>query len=554
MPYQPVERDAGRIMYEAALRRGQTIGGAITDWTNTLYQRQEENKQFDAKVKALEQVYKQNAPQFGFKTPEELTQFLSQDMNQTPKERYARLATFLEDKIVASREQRTQQLQEAQVADLTQQAAVNKQKAAEMQRESEFWSAIEARRQEQARAAGRPGPTDVEGVTRGITEPRAGAVSQFLTPLPRATADQGVPSGVPVMLGGVAAAQPKPARPTVPAPTQPVSATTGGLAYTNEDIDRAAMELPAGAKKADVIKLAMQMAKDRAKSQLQGLYRSQNEAAAIKNQLNADPNSPTIYTEKFIPQAQAWVLEEIPRPLTAAQERERIITTEMGKSRVADITARTTTAREDARMLSEIRPAAAVLRQLYEGGELKGDALAPFKANLAAFAKGLGIPLPAEVEKAEASSQLGQAMMNKMILPLMDRFKGSTSDRDVQLMKAFYPSMATHPEAAMAMLGLLENRIAYVREMDDLAQAWNSRELGDDVARYYAASREIRNRYEGAIPSIDQFSKTYNVTPVKGATQSPSRTGGKSQGIRPEDAKKGVIYIEGSDGLYYPKP
>ena len=42
------------------------------------------------------------------------------------------------------------------------------------------------------------------------------------------------------------------------------------------------MELPAGAKKADVIKLAMQMAKDRAKSQLQGLYRSQNEAAAIK--------------------------------------------------------------------------------------------------------------------------------------------------------------------------------------------------------------------------------------------------------------------------------
>jgi hypothetical protein len=118
MAYQPVERDAGKIMYEAALRRGQTIGGAIQNWTNTLYERQqqaqaaalakaEEDKAFNSKLKAVESLIQTHSDKFKL-SGDQLKQFLSVDPNESPKDRYLRIGGFVEGSLKAAELEKTQ--------------------------------------------------------------------------------------------------------------------------------------------------------------------------------------------------------------------------------------------------------------------------------------------------------------------------------------------------------------------------------------------------------------------------------------------------------------
>jgi len=101
MAYQPVQRNAGEIMYNAAIRRAQTLGGAFDTAVNTMYERQEENKAFGSKLKALEAMLQTHSSKFGL-APEDVRQFLSVDPNESPKERYMRVGGFIEGTMKAA--------------------------------------------------------------------------------------------------------------------------------------------------------------------------------------------------------------------------------------------------------------------------------------------------------------------------------------------------------------------------------------------------------------------------------------------------------------------
>jgi hypothetical protein len=118
MAYQPVQRNAGEIMYNAAMRRAQTLGGALENWSNTLYQRQqqqealarakaEEDKAFNSKLKALEALLQSHKDKFKLDEAQ-LKQFLSTDPSESPKNRYGRIAGFVEGTMKAAELEKTQ--------------------------------------------------------------------------------------------------------------------------------------------------------------------------------------------------------------------------------------------------------------------------------------------------------------------------------------------------------------------------------------------------------------------------------------------------------------
>jgi hypothetical protein len=101
MPYVPVQRDEGRILYQSTMDRAKLMGDTLTNLGETLYKRDEENKAFRAKNSALKQLIATHKDKFGL---DEATakQFLSGDPNKSEKENYLTLASFLEGSVTAS--------------------------------------------------------------------------------------------------------------------------------------------------------------------------------------------------------------------------------------------------------------------------------------------------------------------------------------------------------------------------------------------------------------------------------------------------------------------
>lgn len=118
MPYVPVQRDAGRIMYESAMQRAGTIGGAVSGLFQALNQQQqaaqaaaeakaEENRQFNAKLKAVEALMQTHKDKFKL-SDDQLKQFLTTDPAESPKDRYLRIGGFIEGSMKAAELAKTQ--------------------------------------------------------------------------------------------------------------------------------------------------------------------------------------------------------------------------------------------------------------------------------------------------------------------------------------------------------------------------------------------------------------------------------------------------------------
>ena len=101
MPYVPVQRDEGRILYQSTMDRAKVLGDTLTGLGETLYKRDEENKAFRAKSSALKQLITTHKDQFGM-DENMLKQFLGGDPDKSEKENYLNLATFIEGKVTAA--------------------------------------------------------------------------------------------------------------------------------------------------------------------------------------------------------------------------------------------------------------------------------------------------------------------------------------------------------------------------------------------------------------------------------------------------------------------
>ena len=246
-------------------------------------------------------------------------------------------------------------------------------------------------------------------------------------------------------------------------------------------------------------------------------------------------------------------------PKTREELQAETSTVEEEKTRFADIGDRKKSARVEAESLPIIKQAQRGLRQLYERGELVGDQLAAAKAQVTGFAQSLGLPVSQEALAAKSTTELGQALMNTLIVPLMEKFKGSTSDRDVILMKSFYPQLSTNPKAALAMLDLIDARIKYQEQLDDLGLQHSA---GDISAKEYSQkTRALRKEFNDSLPTQTDFAKTYGLQPVAGATGAaqsagaaaqPTAGGGMTyqQAIEAAKAKPGSRIISAGGGMF----
>ena len=244
-------------------------------------------------------------------------------------------------------------------------------------------------------------------------------------------------------------------------------------------------------------------------------------------------------------------------PKTQQELQQETATVEEEKTRFADIGDRKKSARLEAESLPIIKQAQRGLRQLYESGELVGDQLAAAKAKATGFVQSLGLPVSEEAIKAKGTAELGQALMNTLIVPLMEKFKGSTSDRDVILMKSFYPQLSTNPKAALAMLDLIDARIKYQEQLDNLGLDHSA---GDISAKEYSQkARALRKEFNDSLPTQTDFAKTYGLQPVAGGTAAaapaaaqPASGGGMSyqEAVSAAQAKPGSRIISAGGGKF----
>lgn len=119
MAFVAPNREAGRILYQGAMDRTRAITGAINQFVEEGYQRQQQDKEFNAKLKVAEQTLstfiKPKAAEFGT-TPEAIDAFLKPNPNESPKERYLRIGGFIEQTIAMARMDRDTKTAESERA------------------------------------------------------------------------------------------------------------------------------------------------------------------------------------------------------------------------------------------------------------------------------------------------------------------------------------------------------------------------------------------------------------------------------------------------------
>lgn len=117
MAFVAPNREAGRILYQGMMDQARGIAGAVNQFVDEGYKRQEQDKEFNAKLKVTEQALgtfiKPKAAEFGT-TPEAIDAFLKVNPNESPKERYLRLGGFLEQAITSSKMTRDMQQADTQ--------------------------------------------------------------------------------------------------------------------------------------------------------------------------------------------------------------------------------------------------------------------------------------------------------------------------------------------------------------------------------------------------------------------------------------------------------
>ena len=332
MGYIPVARDAGRIMYESTINRADILANTLTGLSEKMYQRDQENKAFGAKLKSLESLLQTHKDKFGM-SEEQVKQFLSQDPNQSPKERYLRIGSFVEDSIKMSQLQKEQQSlkeSEARAGLLAAQEKDLKQKTELTEQDLKFWQEMEKRAQlEEGGRGTMPAPA---------TGPQAPVA----------------PEGLEQFAGGMAGmeqpAQPAPRVGAAPAVAQAAPSARPSAAVTAQDIYQAKMAAGPGASRAQVLMTARANAAARAKeAPREGLYETQSLAEMDAKRLDEQSPIPGyIRTSSYDPQAKAFVIKPVERKKTAAEDLESTTAGKLAEMEATQASKNLTTIRDQA--------------------------------------------------------------------------------------------------------------------------------------------------------------------------------------------------------------
>ena len=246
-----------------------------------------------------------------------------------------------------------------------------------------------------------------------------------------------------------------------------------------------------------------------------------------------------------------YTLETEKAPLSRSEEEQKALLESERRMREKTVPSGYDDVRKQAQDDRLITPQIRKLRTLYEGKELTGKSFENFKAGAISFLKGLNFDVGEDLENAQGTVQLGQALMSNLIIPYFNTLKGSTSNRDVELIQSFGPQLTTNPKAALAMLEIMDRRVEYNKAVERQYMLFNggrltSAQLSDKLI-------ELQDKFEASIPEQSAFAAQFNLAaPEQPAAKTGTATGAISgKGLRAGELKPGINYRTGPDGLFY---
>lgn len=217
-----------------------------------------------------------------------------------------------------------------------------------------------------------------------------------------------------------------------------------------------------------------------------------------------------------------YTIETEKAGLTQAEEQRKAQIESERKIREQNIPKASDRVEQQAQDDRLITPQIRKLRRLYEGGEITGKAFENFKAGAISFIKGFGFDVGEDLENAKGTIELGQSLMNNLIVPYFNSLKGSTSNRDVDLIKSFGPQISTNPKAALAMLEIMDRRVEYNKAVQRQYMLFNGGRL--DSSQLFDNLLELQDKFEASIPERSAFAEQFNLTLPEAPAAKPTAT------------------------------
>ena len=517
MPYVPVQRDEGRILYQSTMDRAKLLGDTLTGLGETLYKRDEENKAFRAKSSALKQLIATHKDKFGL---DEATakQFLSGDPNKSEKENYLTLASFLEGSVTASNLKK----QEDEIKTAEAQRALIFAQSQNQQAQAEEYRLKQQRNEMIAGMLGLPTtqsrvsiPT---GATAGLDKPNIPAITQQRTAAPAASAITATPATsaapvapietVPALKTTGAAAPAVPAAAPAPSVVQPPKSLQVFNPGIAEQARReAALNFLSTGEYKDPSIISQRLIAEQRKQEAEQRQLTREEAIKAQSDFNQ--------TQKLVPFGERrvasvkesgtggfYVLNVDPAPMTALDQQEMAAKTQEEKdiiSRIGKTIEQDRTAAQVERTLSS---SVSGLYNLLSKDKIDGDALIGLKTSIRSFGKSLGLAID---EEKLADAETAKAYFGQLVLPFFNATKGAISDKETALFLSWSPQLGLNKKANLELLSVVSKRIQLNREFEKLGNKVDSGKL--PVKDYVLERQKLIEQYDDSLPTVEDFLK-----------------------------------------------
>jgi hypothetical protein len=537
MPYVPVQRDEGRILYQSTMDRAKLLGDTLTGLGETLYKRDEENKAFRAKSSALKQLITTHKDQFGM-DENALKQFLGGDPDKSEKENYLNLATFIEGKVMTANLAKSAEDVKNSAAQRTlyNSQAANQQALADETAAKNRIMTVAAKELEAINKA----PVSADGIntqtdrTTFSAAPSGNAslgnISQFLTPTgtpqdPRANFD---PRSNPIISSALTA-QAGRDRVAVPASVAANYGVTGdtvataptGSAITSKlsesDLNRKVRiarlnDLSTTAKsksdddyRSDIIRneLRLETEKRKQESEQRQLTREQ----ALKEQKDFNYSQKDIvFGERRVASVKEsgtggyYVLNVEPAQMTAIEKQAMEAKTKEEGEIISRIGKVIETDRASAGVDRTMAPAVNGLINLLNQDKIDGDSLIGLKTSIRNFGKSLGITVN---ENKLSDAQTATSYFGQLVLPLFNSTKGAISDRETNLFMTWSPQLGLNKKANLQLLSVIQKRMELNRKFEKLGNNVDSGKML--VKDYVTEKQKLIDEYDASLPTVEEF-------------------------------------------------
>ena len=505
MPYVPVQRDEGRILYQSTMDRAKLMGDTLTNLGETLYKRDEENKAFRAKNSALKQLIATHKDKFGL---DEATakQFLGGDPNKSEKENYLTLASFLEGSVTASNLKKQEdeiKTAEAQRALIFAQSENQKAQAEEYRLKQQRNEMIAGMLGLPTKQSQTPISTDA---TAGFDKPNIPVISQQRTAAPAAPVTP-TTSAAPVSPTETVSVSKTNGAPAPSVVQPPKSLQVFNPAIAEQARREAALNFLSTGEYKDPNIISQRLSAEQRKQEAE--QRQLTREQAIKEQSDFNQSQKSVpFGERRVASVKEsgtggfYVLNVDPAQMTALDQQEMAAKTQEEKDIISRIGKTIEQDRTTAQVERTLSSSVNGLFNLLSQDKIDGDALIGLKTSIRSFGKSLGLAID---EEKLADAETARAYFGQLVLPFFNATKGAISDKETALFLSWSPQLGLNKKANLELLSVVSKRIQLNREFEKLGNMVDSGKLA--VKNYVLERQKLIEQYDDSLPSVEDFLK-----------------------------------------------